>query len=626
MSRSEPPPVALDVETRGSDFVDFQGRRVTLRGVNLAGGKWPANQPTVKREGFFDAEPSYVGRPFPLADAPSHFRRLRAWGCNVARLTVTWDAIEHAGPGVYDEAYIEYVVEIVRCAGRFGVTVVVDPHQDVWSRYSGGSGAPAWTFAKVGLDVTKFEASGAALVHATRGDPFPRMCWPTNKDKLACFTMFTIFFGGDRFAPDLEIDGEPAQRFLQRHYIAALGTLAAALKDEANVAGFGSMNEPLPGLIGRKRLDRIAGPLRNEHMPTPLEAMALGAGVPRLVREFSVSSLKSLALGAPVGTVSMNEEKTSAWLPGADCVWRAHGIWRVDDRGEPELLKPAYFDVGREYFGDQCMKPFVAAYAEEIRSRGHARWRIFVELPPADLDLCAFPDFSDGRGGPAKLPDGSGGAYVHSPHWYDQLTLFFGRYRPYVAIDAVSGQPAFGRGAVKGLHRRQIAELQGEAAKFGTAPTFVGETGVPFDVDGRAWYRAAERVPVGSGVAMSFEKRRRSQFNAARTRPRRGRKPAGTRRPSRPRPRRRPKRRSSRRSARSRTRSKRSRRATSRTRSGATRRRTMRTNWETAGTPRTCRCTPRGRAPTTSPSNATRPACTAAVARRARSRASSAAG
>ena len=90
-------------------------------------------------------------------------------------------------------------------------------------------------------------SGGRPQVHATRGDPFPRMCWPTNKDKLACFTMFTIFFGGDRFAPDLEIDGEPAQRFLQRHYIAALGTLAAALKDEANVAGFGSMNESFVG-------------------------------------------------------------------------------------------------------------------------------------------------------------------------------------------------------------------------------------------------------------------------------------------------------------------------------------------------------------------------------------------
>ena len=88
------------------------------------------------------------------------------------------------------------------------------------------------------------------------------MCWPTNKDKLACFTLFTLFFGGDRFAPLARaaprarrtgpssggdraagVDGEPVQGYLQRHYCAAMARLAAALRGEANVVGFGSMNE-----------------------------------------------------------------------------------------------------------------------------------------------------------------------------------------------------------------------------------------------------------------------------------------------------------------------------------------------------------------------------------------------
>ena len=68
--------------------------------------------------------------------------------------------------------------------------------------------------------------------------------------------------------------------------------------------------------------------------------------------------------------------------------------------------------------------------------------QVFVELPPADLGLCAFPDLRR-RGNdraPVRLPrDSETPAYVHAPHWYDQLTLFFGAYTPWVSIDALSG-------------------------------------------------------------------------------------------------------------------------------------------------------------------------------------------
>ena len=42
----------------------------------------------------------------------------------------------------------------------------------------------------VGFDITHFRATGAAIVHATHGGPFPKMIWPTNGSKLAAATMF----------------------------------------------------------------------------------------------------------------------------------------------------------------------------------------------------------------------------------------------------------------------------------------------------------------------------------------------------------------------------------------------------------------------------------------------------
>ena len=106
-----------------------------------------------------------MGRPFPLSEAAEHLGRLRAWGFNIVRLSVTWDALEHKGPKQYDRDYVSYVLDVVKACKTFGLYVYVDPHQDVWSRHCGGSGAPAWTLEKVGLDHSKFKDTGAAVTH-----------------------------------------------------------------------------------------------------------------------------------------------------------------------------------------------------------------------------------------------------------------------------------------------------------------------------------------------------------------------------------------------------------------------------------------------------------------------------
>src|SRR5688500_10311186 len=101
-------------------FLDSHDRRVLLRGVNLGGSsKIPY------------AGASFVGRPFPLAEADAHYRRLKHWGVNCLRFLTTWEAIEHAGPGQYDEAYLDYLYAVVKRAGEYGFWVFIDPHQDV---------------------------------------------------------------------------------------------------------------------------------------------------------------------------------------------------------------------------------------------------------------------------------------------------------------------------------------------------------------------------------------------------------------------------------------------------------------------------------------------------------------
>ncbi|QRV91834.1 Cellulase (glycosyl hydrolase family 5 protein) [Ceratobasidium sp. AG-Ba] len=140
------PTLAYHVHTTAGHFVDSAGRVLLFRGINLSGCKTPPGRPTHQAdwETAESGRESFVGRPLNLDDgsADVHLARLRSWGFNFIRFAFTWEAIEHEGPGKYDYDYIAYTVRVLRRCKDFGFRVYMNPHQDVWSRFSGGSGAP----------------------------------------------------------------------------------------------------------------------------------------------------------------------------------------------------------------------------------------------------------------------------------------------------------------------------------------------------------------------------------------------------------------------------------------------------------------------------------------------------
>ena len=237
-------------------FIDKEGRVCILRGVNLGGSsKLPTNYKQFEQQGteFISNKVTFVNRPFPLNEADLHFSRLRLWGLRFLRLVITWEAIEHEGPNIYDTGYLKYLRALVEKAQKYELLIYIDPHQDVWSRFTGGSGAPLWTLEKIGFDPENFECTKAALCAETCCDTveeYPFMIWPTNYFKYACATMFTLFWGGDAFAPNCFVDGVGVQEFLQGRYIAAMVQVARCLEGLENVVGFGTMNEPGSGYIG----------------------------------------------------------------------------------------------------------------------------------------------------------------------------------------------------------------------------------------------------------------------------------------------------------------------------------------------------------------------------------------
>jgi hypothetical protein len=476
----------------GENFVDDQGRSLILRGVNLGGSsKVPAHPDgrTHLKDDFYEgANVSFVGRPFPLDQADEHFARLARWGQRFVRLVVTWEAIEHTGPGIYDTTYLDYLEGIVESAAHNEILLFIDPHQDVWSRWTGGDGAPMWTLEILGFEPRTLHASGAAMLHQELGIEYPRMQWFSNHLRLACATMFTLFFAGNDFAPGILVQGEPIQEFLQNRYCDAFAALARRLASFPNVLGFGSMNEPGKGFIGicdaaEARRDLLLPGLA----PTPWEAMQAGEGLP-------VDTVDIQVKGGnlhPVRRTPLGMPSVRAWEKDEICVWRRVGMWDIE-RGRGVLKKPRWFSVTRndtnteldqkaiqEIFNERYLRSFIQKFSarmDETRREAERRspFMLFIESPP----MHEMPHFDN-------APN-----IINETHWYDSLTLTLKRWTGFLAYDEQKHTIIIGARAVRRYFKNALTRIvQHSHEALGNCPTLLGEFGLPFDLNNRIAYR-----------------------------------------------------------------------------------------------------------------------------------------
>ena len=469
------------IRARGASFVDEHGRTLLLRGVNLGGSSKVPRVPdgaTHLPSGLRDhRRVSFVGRPFPLSEADEHFSRLRSWGLTFLRFVITWEAVEHEGPGIYDEAYLDYLRAVIARANDQGIAVFIDPHQDMWSRFSGGDGAPGWTLEAAGFDLEHLDVTGAAFTHQRHGDPLPSMIWVTNGGKLAAATMFTLFFGGGDFAPRTQVEGRPIQDFLQERYLAAMARVAERLRGLPNVTGYGSMNEPLCGFIGWGDLTVPSGQLTLGDGPTPLQGMLLGSGIPQ---EVGVWAMRTASIRR-TGTRLINRERLRAWREGSDCVWRQNGVWDLDAAGAPVLLRPDHFVRVRGRgvdFRQDYLRPFAERFVAAIRAID----------PGALVFLEAEADAAPPRWDSSTYP-----GVVFAPHWYDDLTLVKRRYLPFAAVESGTHRLVLGRRAVHRSFRDRLRALVPEAReRMGEVPVLLAEFGIPFDLQGGKAFRTGD--------------------------------------------------------------------------------------------------------------------------------------
>jgi aryl-phospho-beta-D-glucosidase BglC (GH1 family) len=467
-------------------FVDEYGRRILLRGVNFtASSKIPVkpNGSTHIKTDFRDhRDVSFIGRPIKLGEAEEHFTRLKHWGFNCLRFLITWEAIEHAGPGKYDKDFLEYIEELLKIAEEKKFYVFIDPHQDCWSRMSGGDGAPGWTFEKVGIDFTKFHEAGAAWLMQYRYDPrnpslYPSMSWSQSRIQFGCATMFTLFFGGRDFAPSCIVDGQNVQDYLQSHYIEAFKQIAIHTKDMSHVLGFDSLNEPTVGFIGLKldgsniNFNELIG-----YAFTPIHAILTGAG---FTQKVPFKEVKGLGI-KEIRCDEINPKKISCWIDGVEDLWKKEGVWNVDENNKPIILNNDYFIEHKEkeinFFRDY-LSPFICRFAEDIRS-----------IKPDNVIFYEGPAEAILKGNDVELVLPKN--VVNAPHWYDVATMGLHRFMDMFSYDFIEEKILFGRRAIKKAFTRQMTSLKTMADKYSAgSPTILGEFGLPYDINKKRAYK-----------------------------------------------------------------------------------------------------------------------------------------
>ncbi|MCH9613135.1 MAG: hypothetical protein S4CHLAM102_16410 [Chlamydiia bacterium] len=468
------------IEIQGRWFKDSSGRTLMFRGINVT-----AKVPASYKSGILNNKPmslgdpvTYVDCPFPLSEADEHFKRIHYWGFNIIRLVVPWEAIEHEGPGIYDANYLDYLEEMVRIASSHNLYIFIDFHQDVFSRAFSGSGAPLWTIDKVGFDLNNLEKTGACVLHKFHVKKNANLLWPTNGWKYAAATMFTLFFGGNTFAPQVKVDGVPVQDYLQDHLIGSILQVVKRLKKFSHVLGYELINEPLPGYIGCKDIRKQFGLYHLGASPTPFEAMSLASGHSLKIAHWK----RGMFNLRQNGTVLLNDEKRTAWKKGYKCPWKERGVWGEDSSGQPIPLKTDYFSkIGKctVNFSDQFLAPFITRVQEAI-SKECDQSLFFIQNPVGELPPKACPKHEQKT--------------VYSIHWYDGFVFFLKKFSSFLAIDIFKRKLVFSLPKkIRRLLSHQIKKISHSGKKkLGKCPTFLSEFGISFDLYQKKSYKTGD--------------------------------------------------------------------------------------------------------------------------------------
>ncbi len=316
------------LDSDGAHLRDARGRIALLHGVNA------------RIEGVFDV--TFDDGRIPVEEVPpltaEDCRRMRALGFDHLRLPINWSGVEPAR-GAYDQAYLARVDAAITCAADAGLLVVVDLHQDAYSKEIGEDGAPLWAIVP----------PPDMLLQGPLTDLGQRR---TSSQVTRAFDSF--------FAA-----GDPAG--LQADFNAMLGHVAARWADHPAVIGFELFNEPT---VGFALVDAF-------HFAA---AAAVRAAAPDKLVFFEPSAIRNFTDGVPTA---------SAPFPVDGAVYAPH-VYTFVFRPDPTAL---------EQLTPEDLEPSVMGARAEAEAWGTPLWigeyGVGPTTPNADLWMAVQNELHD---------------------------------------------------------------------------------------------------------------------------------------------------------------------------------------------------------------------------------------
>jgi endoglycosylceramidase len=221
-------------------IADDRGRMVLLHGAipqGLIDFYSNADLSRIDPPPFYPIDPaSYDGAcPENSLDMPApplcenDLKQMAAFGFNSVRLPLSWSLLEPER-GTFNQPYIDRVAQVVRWAKAAGMYVIIDMHQNAYSRFVGRvSPAPL-----PGGKPVQLRYYTGAPAWATITDGFPPEEYLGQRELNPAGLEANSNFWYDRSG-------------IQEEYIAAVAVLAQRFKDDSTVAGYSIFNEPFPG-------------------------------------------------------------------------------------------------------------------------------------------------------------------------------------------------------------------------------------------------------------------------------------------------------------------------------------------------------------------------------------------
>ena len=238
--------------------VDRYNREVLLKGVNVdgitdyfRGGPLGPGQPIgdkLTNPYSFDPASYTGGQCVPDVKAiegvplcASDFKQMRPLGYNLIRLTLSWSLIEPTETGGIDQPgspsrlYLDRISQVVAWARAQGIYVLLDLHQDAWSKYDYTTAADRPQCLGPFQPVQGYDG---APQWASRNHPLIPACALNGIRELDAAVQddFRALYD------DAKVNGR-----LFQHFKNVFLALANRFHDQPAVAGYEIFNEPSPG-------------------------------------------------------------------------------------------------------------------------------------------------------------------------------------------------------------------------------------------------------------------------------------------------------------------------------------------------------------------------------------------